>query len=175
MKIFSLIILVLSSILITAGATARRLAETGTIVLMPSPAVAQPTTAPAPTQENSEPAREDRSLNDLVNAYRSANGRSALGSNGTLCMIATVRMGQLSAAGGLDNHAGFEGQARSQKEFSNMGEILQYRWPPASNESIVYTGWVGSREHEVVLLAPGWTHGCGATNGSFAVFIFGMK
>jgi uncharacterized protein YkwD len=166
MKIFSWIIFALSSLLITAGSTVLRLAN-------PQPIVS--TSTPTVTVTEPEPVRQTQSLESLVNGYRSANGRSALATSGTLCRIAATRMANLSAAGGLDNHAGFAGQAQSQKEFSNMGEILQYRWPPVSNETILYTGWAGSKEHDAVLLAPGWTHGCGATDGSFAVFIFGKK
>ncbi len=173
MKILSWILLLLTSLLITAGATAQRLVQTGTIVLVPSPA-AQPTTAPLPTYSNPEPAREDQSLIDLVNAYRTSHGRSVILSNGNLCRIADTRLARMVAAGGLDNHAGFATAAQGQKEFSRMSEILQYRLPPASNEAIV-SGWTASHEHEVVLLAPGWTNGCGATNGSMSVFIFGMK
>jgi uncharacterized protein YkwD len=138
---------------------------TPTIIITKIPTPLPPTPTPTPATD----------INSTVNSYRMANDRSALQTNGDLCRIATTRAAQQAQAGSLDNHAGFQGEAASQKEFLHVGEILQYHDPPESNHYLVYTGWAQSGEHNAVLLDPGWTHGCGATNGSFAVFIFGRK
>jgi len=108
-----------------------------------------------------------------MNSYRYAHGLSTLLlTNGNLCRIATTRVHQQVQAGSLDNHAGFQGEAASQKEFLHVGEILQYQSPPQDNRYLVYTGWADSAEHNAIMLDPSWTHGCGATSGPFAVFIF---
>jgi uncharacterized protein YkwD len=111
-------------------------------------------------------------LNSAVNQYRKDHGLSALQTNGNLCRIASTRVAQQVKAGSLDNHAGFQGEAASQKEFLHVGEILQYRSPAATNEYLVYTGWAGSPQHNAIVLDPGWTHGCGARTDIFAAFIF---
>lgn len=135
----------------------------------------QPLAGTSTPRETSSPTPRASDLNSTVNAYRKANGRGTLSTNGDLCRIAATRLAQIVQAGSLDNHAGFQGQAASQKEFLHVGEILQYRDPPETNEWLVYTGWAGSGEHNAILSDPGWTHGCGARAGTFAVFIFGRK
>jgi uncharacterized protein YkwD len=137
------------------------------ITATPVPVIVSPAPTPIPQQAND--------INGTVNEYRKTNGRGALATNGDLCRIASTRVADQARAGSLDNHAGFQGQAASQKEFLHVGEILQYRNPPESNHWLVFTGWAGSGEHNAMLLDPSWTHGCGAVSGTFAVFIFGRK
>jgi uncharacterized protein YkwD len=106
-----------------------------------------------------------------VNSYRNAHGLGSLSSSGTLCAIASTRANQQAQAGHLD-HGGFEGQAKSQTEFHHVAEILQYTSVPATASYLVNTGWAGSPQHNGQMLGAQWTHGCAATAGFYAVFVF---
>jgi uncharacterized protein YkwD len=198
MKMYIFIVLLLTAVTITVLSSVNRTQYTQTkslpvpsetpsatpeparipVTVTPAPlqkAQKLPSTAPATSPVPSQGSVISNDLNSTVNAYRAANGRNALTVHATLCRIAVTRVNQMVQAGSLDNHAGFQAQSESQKEFLHVGEILQYRSPQESPTYLVYTGWAGSAQHNPLLLDPGWTHGCGSISGLFAVFIFGRN
>jgi uncharacterized protein YkwD len=57
-----------------------------------------------------------------------------------------------------------------------MGEITFSSSNSTSPEYAVNEGWAKSTSgHRENMLNTKWNYGCGATNGYFAVFIFGKK
>ena len=123
--------------------------------------------------------RDDRmstaeELFEAMNSYRRSQALQEVVKNDTLCAVAQNRANELQALGKLDDHAGFEKYARSQKEFDTMDEILYGGVQPQSGVHIVEYGWDRSLTgHRNALQNRMLTHGCGGIAGYFAVFEFG--
>lgn len=115
-------------------------------------------------------------LFEAMNSYRSAHNVSILQKNDTICSIAAKRAEEQVVNGGLDGHAGFEGHAQAQQEFSVMGEVLFGGVQPQYGVHIVEFGWDRSLTgHKEAIGDPSWQYGCGGVSGYYAVFVFGTK
>jgi uncharacterized protein YkwD len=112
---------------------------------------------------------------EAVNRYRREHGVPELKLQGSLCELASKRLGELIELGGLDNHEGFEKYFEDHSvdslEVTNVAENLASGYSGAW-ETVM--GWDSSPAHKKFLLADGaYVWGCAAANRGLAVLIAG--
>lgn len=114
-------------------------------------------------------------LLEAVNKYRKEHGVPELQLKSSLCQLSSKRLGEILAAGQLDNHEGFEAYFKehqvSELEVTNVAENLASGYASAWDTVM---GWDSSPAHKTFLLADGaYVWGCTSANRGFAVLIGG--
>lgn len=133
----------------------------------------QPTKTPIPTSHINT---TDNTLAAAINNFRKDHGISAISRHETLCSITNTRLQQLVKRGELDNHDGiFAFQPQIFQTFSEWWEVLFFASPEKNSRDVVYQGWAQSPSHKDSILKNEATHGCGAEQGGYAVFLLARK
>jgi uncharacterized protein YkwD len=141
-----------------------------------------PTTAPTPRRlptilpTNTPKQRPENILLPGINALRKENGNTPIQESSLLCSIASQRVTQLVQRGSLDDHQGIQQFTKTiLSPFSLWAEVIYMSSPPKTASAVVQEGWAQSPPHKKAILLPEMTHGCGAMENGFAVFLLGKK